>query len=362
MGRKLVRRRDLDRRAGPVVARVASRLLEDARQAFAQMEAGEGPEDLHDFRVAIRRLLSTVEQFSSALEERRSVRAIRALRRLHHASSEARDFEVQVAWILAQAEDPEGVPSQALLPLLRELEEAKQAGYERVGRQIPDLLAKAEASLARLLVRVKGPKRKPARSGHSRFGTRAARQIELAAHELERRLDRITGLHQERRMHRARIATKTLRFLLEMAAGHDPVALAMAADLRNLQGVLGELNDLRVLRTTLTQQIESAALARARARLGAVRVANETAMRRATRRNEELPLLALDRRIEERRQTLYASLEATWLADAPASPLGRLPEITAALRTPENRPRSARAAPAPAPVIALRRSATPRRH
>ena len=59
---------------------VALRILEDAGAALARVCAGEGPDALHELRVSLRRLRSTLQAFAAAVSS--DVRPTQALERL----------------------------------------------------------------------------------------------------------------------------------------------------------------------------------------------------------------------------------------------------------------------------------------
>ena len=130
---------------------------------------------------------------------------------------------------------------------------------------------------------------------------------------LVERLARLRAAGDERPAHRARIAAKRLRYILEPAASAAPEARAAVRALRRVQDLLGELHDAHLLEGELAVAVEEAAGERARELLAA-----------ALEGGERTPppggwdvvggLLALARRNRERRDHLFAELAKGWLS------------------------------------------------
>ncbi len=79
--------------------RIALKRLDEAREAAARLEDPEDAEALHDFRVAIRRLRSTLRAWRSVLGKSIRKRQRRRLRALQGATGGGRDAEVALAWL-----------------------------------------------------------------------------------------------------------------------------------------------------------------------------------------------------------------------------------------------------------------------
>ena len=79
--------------------RVALERLHAAREAAARLDDPADTEALHDFRVAIRRLRSTLRAWRPVLGKGLRKRHRRALRALQGATGGGRDAEVALAWL-----------------------------------------------------------------------------------------------------------------------------------------------------------------------------------------------------------------------------------------------------------------------
>jgi len=137
---------------------------------------------------------------------------------------------------------------------------------------------------------------------------RAALGAELGRHaaSLLDALDAARDGSEARAVHRARIAAKRLRYLLEPVAPALEAAREPVRRLRQLQDLLGDARDLGVLATELAVEAADAEHARIAAATGGA-ARTRSAGGRAGR-------AALARRLAERRSRLEAELGRRWLA------------------------------------------------
>jgi len=82
--------------------RIALSLLDAATAARERLPDTGDAEALHDFRVAMRRLRSTLRAYQPQLEAVVPAKLRRRLRDLARATGEARDVEVQISWLERQ--------------------------------------------------------------------------------------------------------------------------------------------------------------------------------------------------------------------------------------------------------------------
>ena len=230
----------------PAGSSAADAFAANVRAAVAQIHAnargesiGRNHEYLHQLRVGIRRLRSTLRAFRELVRRRRARRFDRALRTLLRAMGAVRDWDAFL--------------HSRVSPALR------QAGLRQ--------RASAEASLrasvtprklalltGRLLVWAQSePWRAGARPGESlgRFGARALRRLFDATRDAAAKIDWADA----KRRHRVRIRVKRLRYGCDcFAAGFPPETMdAFQQRLKKLQELLGELNDIAVQRRLLKE-------------------------------------------------------------------------------------------------------------
>jgi CHAD domain-containing protein/CYTH domain-containing protein len=293
-------------------------LLAHARRSLARLERGADEEALHDFRVAVRRLRSTLRAFS---EQMRAVgrREHRGLRKLARRTSSSRDAEVQLAWL---ARERGGIAPHALAGLewLRERLEGQRReshgqGSKALARSFERLAGRLERRLE-----VDAARRQAVRN--ARFGGALAILLRAHAAELDRRLAALTGPMDVEAGHRARIAAKRLRYLLEplrKITGAD--SSEAVATLKRLQDLLGELHDAHVAVDLLKGCLLEVATDRAHGAHAAVQqgAGEREALRAALHDHRTRGLLILDRRAVERAYLAYRGLADEWLPrDRPA--------------------------------------------
>lgn len=301
----------LDLPAEDGVRVLALTLLTDARAAARPLAGGDGEESLHDFRVALRRLRTALRSFRPWLAGSVRRKDERRLRRIARATGGARDVEVQRAWLAAQGHGTSAAQRAGHAFAVARLD-ARAAAAPDAGRAAARFL-RAAAALRRRLARYRR-RVDPSRATPSPFAAVLAARIAEETDAVSRRMAAIRGVDDERRVHRARIEAKRLRYLLEPLRDHPTAASAGAvARLRRLQDLLGDLHDAHLLEAALREAIAEAEAARdLRARAGLLALA-----RRATARRD-----ALHRDVErERRAHALDALAAD--ASAVAATLAR---------------------------------------
>ena len=284
-----------------------------------------GNEEVHDFRVAVRRLRSWIRAASDLLEGDLPRRDRAALRRLARRAGAARDAQVEWQWLTAPGE-PFSAPAARAAQWLADQRLADYVAERnrlqgRVGDRWPVLASALAGALA------------SARDAGGPPESLGAHLSSVLAHHLasaHAALERIEHRTQVALIHRARIKVKRLRYLVEAVDAQTPAGERALRVLRVLQDTLGELHDAHVI----TLQLEPLLMPRRRGRAPAGRPAlrDLRALRAAVRRRELAAFRgALD---------LLGSRAAT----AAWRVLDRLPARLAAARTPRTRRHSQRRA------------------
>jgi len=243
----------------------------------ARILAGE---EVHDFRVAVRRLRSWLRACEPLLADD-VPRALRnGLRKLARRAGRARDAQVQWQWLSALPVPHTAGAGRAAAWFAA----TRAADFAREYAQLQQLIAARwpalTTSLGEALREHAAPSDTPAT-----LTTHLGAVIAHHAVAAERALDRIEHATQEREIHRARIQVKRLRYVVEAVgapAATAPGTRATLLNLRRLQDALGEVHDAHVL-TALVNEV----LARPRKR-GTARPAlrDLRALRAALRRAE----------------------------------------------------------------------------
>jgi CHAD domain-containing protein/CYTH domain-containing protein len=233
--------------AAPRAARfLALGFLREAHDARGRLNDEDDAEALHDFRVALRRLRSTLRAYADHMTEAVRGRDRRRLRKLAHATGDSRDGEVMIEWVQTRgghlADDARPGVAWLLNVLRRQQTGLGEALREEVARDF----ARERKRLGRRLksytahVSVDDPREAPRMAGV------LADLVALHAAELRDRLNAVTGVELQHVAHRGRIAAKRLRYLLEPFAGEVEDAASIVRRLKVLQEVLGQMHDADV--------------------------------------------------------------------------------------------------------------------
>jgi CHAD domain-containing protein len=210
--------------------------LADVRSYEAKLGGGVDADDVHDLRVASRRLRAALTLFD---RKRQLLGAHDAVEALGNSLGEVRELHVQLAWLtdeLAAATERDKVGLQALLAE-REVKLPKR--IERLEAALAtwreDGVTTVEAALAALDQR--------GRLGGRRVRQHLARRLK----DVKQRTQAACKSMDARTAHRLRIGAKKLRYLAELTAPAFPDEIAALIDrLQPIQETLGELHDADV--------------------------------------------------------------------------------------------------------------------
>jgi CHAD domain-containing protein/CYTH domain-containing protein len=301
----------LDRPAAEAARLLALRLLDEAAAARLRLGRPDDPEALHDFRVAIRRLRSSLRAWREVVSDSVTPRVLRRLRRLARATGESRDLEVHLAWVAAQAPSLREYQRPGLTWLENRLRRRQIRADQRLARALERRYAPADARLRRRLPVYRATlDPRPL----SAAGALAPLVLRLSG-ELEARLALVQSIADEARAHEVRIGAKRLRYLLEPFAAEVEGAPAILAQLKALQDVLGELHDAHVFAGELAESLEGAAVEQAK------RVSREllhwtadAATPEPTSEEDPRPgLVALAHRLRQIAEAAFARFQVEWL-------------------------------------------------
>ena len=225
----------LDRPSAEGARIVALALITEACERAGRIGVPGDEEALHDFRVSVRRLRSTLRAWRGVLGRAVRDKDLRRLRRIARATADARDAEVLIAWIDRTAQD---------LPAAHRPAAAWLARNQSRGSRGVELAASGERFIAACVPLSRRLKRRRRPRSTEAFGGAVAARIREQAARVASRLSRVETLADAPHAHRARIEEKRLRYLLEplrdlagLGAEHAVTAL------RTLQDLLGALND-----------------------------------------------------------------------------------------------------------------------
>jgi CHAD domain-containing protein len=222
-----------------------SRLLERRTRALMRYLPGAAAGDdkaVHQSRVASRRLREAVPVVAHGLHGSRAGKARKKIRRVTRALGTVRELDVTIQ-ILDELGNRPGTPRPALSEVrayvLEERERRRAVMLER--------LAEVDsAKLQRRLASVRDALTQQPRGHEWRklLGGRIAKRSK----RLSRAIGEAGQIYAPEPLHRVRIATKKLRYALELAGeSRAATTAALVRTLKRAQDLLGRLHDLQVL-------------------------------------------------------------------------------------------------------------------
>ena len=231
---------------GDTQSRVKTRisdLLQSMEHHRRAIDPGGDPEELHDFRVCLRRVRTLFARIEPSTA---SIAIADELKWLGRVSGAARDLDVQAEDVRRTLRE-RCTQYRAAHPRIEELiEEHRREAHRGLAKGL------ASRRYARLLRAARGELRNEASPPREPDGDGAPPRAPLCAAKLYRKaLRQGRGLGPrapDERFHRLRKTLKKLRYLLEAgpARGDDAVK-----SLKGMQTVLGDLNDVSVQRELL---------------------------------------------------------------------------------------------------------------
>ncbi len=233
----------------------------DAEEAAARLGDPADLEALHDFRVAVRRLRSTLRLLEPALEGALTGKQLRRLSRLARRTGPARDAEVLIAW-LGEARGRLGAPYRGALDWLLDRLERRRA---EAAREVLEEALPRFRRLAPRLARRLSARPAVGAGAPTTLAALLAATLRAQARALREALAGVIGGEDARGLHQARIEAKRLRYLLEplrTLPGAD--ATGAVGALKELQELLGTWHDRHQARETLAGALVEAAADRAR--------------------------------------------------------------------------------------------------
>jgi CHAD domain-containing protein len=250
----------LTARAPDAARRIALTLLDAASAARERLTAADDVEALHDFRVAMRRLRSTLRAYQPQLDAVVPAKLRRRLRDLARATGEARDVEVQISWLEHQREELPPARRAGVPWLLARLTQRRDHAYGDVRERIAPKFDRLARRLRRALESVPAPDATLPASLTSVI----AQLLEDQGRDLERRLALIGSPANHAEAHAARVRVKRARYLLEPVVREAAPAAPLLRRLKQVQQLLGDLHDLHVVIVRLGDAAAEAAAERTR--------------------------------------------------------------------------------------------------
>jgi CHAD domain-containing protein len=225
---------------------LALRFVDEAHAARVRLDDAGDAEALHDFRVGLRRLRSTVRAYAEQLDDAVGGKDRKRLRALAHATGASRDGEVMIEWMDSRREALSEAERPGLDWLLGHLRTRQEKLDRALRREVADDFVRERRRLARRLATYEArvgagdPREAP------RMGAVAAELVAEHVADLREKLDASGSIRQQDALHEARISAKRLRYLLEPFADELPDAAWAVKRLKKMQDTLGQMHDAHV--------------------------------------------------------------------------------------------------------------------
>lgn len=238
---------------------LALRFLEEARAGRTRLGDVDDVEALHDFRVGLRRLRSTVRAYREHLDDSVGGKDRRRLKRLAAATGDSRDGEVMIAWMQKHGGGLSETEAPGAAWLLERLQRRQQRVLRRMQDEVVRDFARACGRLSRRLswypahVGLDDPREAPL------MRTVLAALVEQHVAELRAKLDAVQSAEQQDLAHEARIAAKRLRYLLEPFRDELPGAAEVVKHIKGMQDLFGDMHDAHVAAGIIAEAREEAA-------------------------------------------------------------------------------------------------------
>jgi CHAD domain-containing protein len=200
--------------------------------------------------------------YRPVLDDTLTRRSRRRLHRLARATTRLRDIDVQIQWLHAERKALGESRLEAAKWIVLSLKSDRRRAWGRFRRTLEREFPKTEKVLRRQLTQY--VVRRDVRTDDSVTSIRtvAAQALGEQADALGSAFKRIRSADDTKRLHRARIIAKRMRYVLEAIAEKVPGADGVAGDLHRFQDIVGELRDAQLLAHRVTREVTSIAAER----------------------------------------------------------------------------------------------------
>lgn len=241
-----------------IVHRIALGFLDEARAGCVRLFDPDDTEALHDFRVAIRRLRSTLATWKPVFRGVMRRKHRRMLRDVMSATGSGRDAEVALAWLATVEADVLDDATPGFAWIVSRLRERLGTSMDEVRAAVVEAFDQAEAVVRPLLeIATLEIDLRPEAEAPSGADVVAALTLTLDD-ALLAHLGAIESIDDEDEMHEARIIGKRLRYHVEPYRPILRQARDVVKSCKALQDILGDMNDAVVLRDWIHGVMEGA--------------------------------------------------------------------------------------------------------
>jgi CHAD domain-containing protein len=222
----------------------ADRLLEELADRIACASNATGADEVHDLRVAIRRLKAVLKSLAPCFPGREARRVDLGLKRIMGLAGEVRNRDIGVE-LLVKMSGP------AATPQVIRFENERVAAASNLAKALQAIQRSGTpANWHNMLHKARKRQRTEQEFCVIPADATAARLLpEIADKHFKRGEKAATQKISSRKLHRFRIATKKFRYTLDLFAPFYGESVAnLISELKHIQTLLGDLNDYETIR------------------------------------------------------------------------------------------------------------------
>jgi len=293
--------------------RLALKALSAARAAERRLDDRSDPEALHDFRVAIRRLRSLLRAYRPQLGSSVRKKDRARLRKIQRTTGGGREADVALEWLTKQQRDLAPECLTGLNWLSAKLLARRRVCAQALDDEVRQAFKRTAEKLEERLAIMRTEQNLLADRPHATFARTLANLTEAHATDLLVQLGQIARMDDAEALHKARIMSKRLRYLLEPLRAQVAEAQPVVKKTKRLQELLGDLNDIHVLMDEIYQAFDDALAQKAGRIKESLSRGDIDRARRDASMSEWVGLVELYSRLEKERREVIAKLRDRWL-------------------------------------------------
>jgi len=293
--------------------RLALKSLSAARAAERRLDDRSDPEALHDFRVAIRRLRSLLRAYRPQLGSSVRKKDRARLRKIQRTTGGGREADVALEWLTKQQRDLAPEYLTGLNWLSAKLLARRRVCAQALDDEVRQAFKRTAEKLEERLAIMRTEQNLLADRPHATFARTLANLTEAHATDLLVQLGQIARMDDAEALHKARIMSKRLRYLLEPLRAQVAEAQPVVKKTKRLQELLGDLNDIHVLMDEIYQAFDDALAQKAGRIKESLSRGDIDRARRDASMSEWVGLVELYSRLEKERREVIAKLRDRWL-------------------------------------------------
>ncbi len=313
--------------------RLALKGLNAAIAAERRLDDRFDREALHDFRVAVRRLRSLLRAYRLQLEGAVRPKDRQRLKKIQRATGAGREAEVALAWLTKQQPTLRPEHLTGLNSLSAVLLERRRRCSEDLDDQVRASFRRTAEKLQERLAIMRSERNLLSEQPEASFARCVANLTEAHATDLLVTLGQVTSMDDATKLHESRVKGKRLRYLLEPMRPYVKEAQKVVKQSKQLQDLLGDLNDIHVLMREIEDGLEVSIERRGGRVRASLRGGDVERAKREASLSEWTGFIELHHRLDQERRLLVAKLRDHWLSGELDALVGGARDLAQRLRS-----------------------------